>query len=480
MARLRETLERELKLAVPPDFTLPDIPGEPLEPKTFTSTYHDSPDRALARAGVTLRRRVQDRQGLWQLKLPGDGERLELEIPGGPAAPPQELAELLVGILRGRALEPAAVLRTRRAGVRAHENGRAVADVTVDQVAVLDGRRIRERFVELEVEALEEGADSLPGLGKTLADAGAAPGDGRPKAFRAMGYFPTEPGVPPSWAPPLEHVRALIARQVAELMAHDPGTRLGEDPEELHQVRVATRRLRAVLRAARPLLDPAWTGSLRNELAWLGGALGPVRDLDVLLERLRAETEDLEPAERSAAGRFLELLGEERDADRKEMLEAMTSPRYAELLTRLEAAAVAPRGQEADVSLRDLAAREFRKLRKAVRALPTDPSDAELHRVRIHGKRARYAAELAEGVVGKPARRFVEDAKRLQDVVGEHQDAVVAEERIRGLLDRVHNPLAYLAAGRIVEREHARRSEARAAFPEAWAALEKSGKRAWR
>ena len=79
----------------------------------------------------------------------------------------------------------------------------------------------------------------------------------------------------------------MIAVQVGELIAHDPGTRLGDDPEELHQARVATRRLRAVLRAARPLLDPGWTESLRAELSWLGGALGPVRDLDVLLDHLR-------------------------------------------------------------------------------------------------------------------------------------------------------------------------------------------------
>jgi CHAD domain-containing protein len=272
----------------------------------------------------------------------------------------------------------------------------------------------------------------------------------------------------------------MIAEQVAELIAHDPGTRLGEDPEELHQTRVATRRLRAVLRAARPLLDETWAESLRTELSWLGGALGPVRDLDVLLGRLREEIDGLEPAERDAAAPFLEQLEEERASARAAMLEAMSSPRYAELLTRLEVAAVAPRARAAEISLEDIAAREFRKLRKAVRSLPSDPSDDELHAVRIRGKRARYAAELAEGVVGKPARRVVQDAKRLQDVIGEHQDAVVAEERIRGLLDRAAGPRAHFAAGRLVERERERRRQARAEFPEAWARLEKSGKRAWR
>ncbi len=479
VAPLRRTHERELKLAVPAGFELPELPGEPLGPLTFTSTYFDTSDRALARAGVTLRRRVESRKGLWQLKLPGEGERLELEAPGGPGRPPEELARLLAGLLRGRALEKAAVLRTRRVGIRAHEDGQAVADVTVDAVAVLDGRRIRERFTELEVEALDGGAESLPGLERALTEAGAAQGDGLPKAFRAMGFFPTRVASPPSWAPALEHVRAAIALQVHELLAHDPGTRLGEDPEELHQLRVATRRLRAIFRAARPLLDLEWAESLRAELRWLADALGPVRDLDVLGERLRGEIEQLDGRERRAAGRFVALLTGDREAVRAEMLEAMSSSRYGELLDRLEAAAAAPRAREADASLHDLAAGEFRKLRKAVKALPPDPSDDELHAVRIRGKRARYAAELAEGAVGKPARRFVREAKRFQDVVGEHQDAVVAEERIRALLGRAGGEQTHLAAGRLIERERTRRREARAALPKAWAKLEKAGRAAW-
>ena len=477
---LKETHERELKLAVPPGFALPKLPGGKLGPEIFTSTYHDTADRALARAGITLRRRVQNRRGLWQLKLPGEGERLELEASGGPGMPPAELATLLPGVLRGRALEPVAVLRTRREGIRARENGRAVADITVDMVTVLDGRRVRERFVELEVEALPGGADALPGLERVLLEAGASQGDGRSKAFRALGFFPVERTGPPRWAPASEHVRSMIATQAAELIAHDPGTRLGADPEELHQVRVATRRLRAVLRAALLLLDPAWAESLRAELAWLGGALGPVRDLDVLLERLATEIADLEPDERRAGGTLLRGLEADRASARDAMLEVMTSPSYDRLLDRLEAAAVAPRARPAEVSLRDIAAREFRKLRKAVRALPPDPPDDALHAVRIRGKRARYAGELAQGVVGKPAKRFVQDARVFQDVVGEHQDAVVAEERIRGLLDDAAAPEAYLVAGRLVERERERRRRARAEFPEAWARLERSGKRAWR
>ena len=479
MAEVRETHEREVKLEVPDGFELPDLPGEPLAPRTFTSTYLDTSDRMLARAGVTLRRRVENRRGLWQLKLPADDERLELEARGGPNEPPPALADLLVGLQRGRALERIAVLRTRRTGVRVHADGVPVADVVLDDVAVLDGRRVRERFSELEVEALDGRHDALPGLEAALHASGAATGDGRPKALRAIGFVPERSAAPSRSAPPRDHVRAALAVQVAELRRHDPGTRLGHDPEDLHDLRVATRRLRAILRAARPLLDPEWTAALRDELRWLTGVLGPVRDLDVLIERLRAELELLEPPERRAGARMLALLGEERGSARTTMLAAMSGDRYLALLDRLEAAPDALPGRDADVTLADIAAREFARLRRAVRALPLDPPDDELHEVRIRGKRARYAAELAEGVVGKPARRFVRAAKRFQDVVGEHQDAVVAEERIRGLVARTRSATAHLAAGRLVERERERRQNARTAFPRAWARVEKQGRRAW-
>ena len=129
-----------------------------------------------------------------------------------------------------------------------------------------------------------------------------------------------------------------------------------------------------------------------------------------------------------------------------------------------------------DGSLAEVAASEFRRLRKAVRALPPEPADEELHASRIKTKRARYAAELVEG---KAAAAFVARAKELQDVVGEHQDAAVASGRIADLARRLGDPGTALAAGRLLERGHARRRAARAAFPGAWKRLERAGKRAW-
>jgi CHAD domain-containing protein len=125
------------------------------------------------------------------------------------------------------------------------------------------------------------------------------------------------------------------------------------------------------------------------------------------------------------------------------------------------------RHQDLEPSLDDLAGKAFAKLGKAVRELPDEPADEELHAVRKKGKRARYAGELA----GR--KKSVKRAKRLQDVLGEHQDAVVAAERLRELSAEAPSEQA-LVAGRLIEREQARRAEARAAWTKAWKRLRKT------
>jgi CHAD domain-containing protein len=199
-----------------------------------------------------------------------------------------------------------------------------------------------------------------------------------------------------------------------------------------------------------------------------------------MLEHLQAEVVELPRQEAAAARRFVRTLEAERGEARAAMLDVLGSPRYLALLDAVEDAAREPRaGGPADTSLREIASAEFRRLRKAVRRLPPDYSDEELHAVRIKAKRARYAAELAEEAVGKKAAKFVDRAKDVQDVIGEHQDAIVAEERIRSLLERSRGERAAFAGGLLVERQRARRREAREAWPAAWKKLERSGARAW-
>jgi CHAD domain-containing protein len=472
------TLERELKLRGDQEI-LDRLDGEPLEERRFTSTYYDTADFRLARSGVTLRRRVERGKSLWQLKLPRGSARLELEQAGGAAGPPQRIQELLVAFLYGRELVPAAKLRTIRRGLRVAGNGGSAADVVMDEVAVLDGRKVTGSFSDLEVEIVKGDEQTLEDVEQALRRAGARRGDPRPKVMRALGLDPkaAEPTVRRR-ASAVEHLQARLERLHEQLLVHDPGVRLG-DPEELHQLRVTTRRLRALLRAARPMLVREWSEPLRAELKWLGGVLGPPRDLDVLIQHLWEESENLSADERRALARAVAVLERERDEAAEALRESMDSERYLELLGAVEHAARAPHVVSRDVSLADIAAGEFRKLQRATKKLPADPTDEELHAVRIKGKRARYASELAEGAVGKRATRFINRAKDLQDAIGEHQDAVVAEQRLRELRRSARGASTAFVLGQLVERQRRRREGARSEWPRAWKKLRRRGRAAW-
>ena len=217
---------------------------------------------------------------------------------GRRPTPPAELLALLAAISAVRALLPIARLRTRREGIRADG-----AEIVHDTVAVLDHQRVTRSFEELEVELLDGDEKTLRRLEKALRRAGAADGESRPKVFQALDLdFQAEPVESAADGSSAGILRARLREQAEQLLAHDPGTRLGTDPEELHQLRVATRRLRAFLRAGRDLLDPEASEPLRAELRWLGSALGPVRDLDVLIEHLAAEVRSLEATTRRRAG----------------------------------------------------------------------------------------------------------------------------------------------------------------------------------
>lgn len=472
---MKATIERERKLTAPSGFMLPHLPGEPIPTRELSSTYHDTPGLRLAAAGITLRHRVERGSGAWQLKLPHGGDRLELEFEGGARAVPAEVTSLLTAHLRGAKPVPVARLRTHRAGVLVRSGGRALAEVVVDSVAVFEGRRIARRFEELEVELVDGTVSDLRGIVRRLRRAGAIEEDLRPKLFQALDLPPPEGDRrPPRSAPAAEHLAAALRAQLRAVLSHDPGTRLGRDPEELHQMRVATRRMRAILRAARPLLDREWVRDLRAELGWLGGALGPVRDLDVLVEHLRADAGALGGDDEAAFLTLILKLEAERAADRDALLAVMRDPRYVALIERLDTDTKSPPTVGSGRSLRDLAAREFRRLRKAMRALGADPPDDELHAARIAVKRARYAAELAERSIGRGATAVIGEAKVLQDVLGDHQDAAVAEARIRALVAPRAPAAQAIAAGRVIERQHERRRAARAAYPRAWRDLERA------
>ena len=454
------------------------LDGERLEPRTFTSTYFDTADRRLLRRGLTLRRRVEGGVSRWSLSLPQASGRLEVHAEGGPM-PPQELFELLTAFLGGRKLGPAATLRTRRSGVRVR-NGAGEADVSADEVAILEGSREVDGYAELDVELVTGDETLLDVLERRLHEAGASKNACEVNVERALGTVPPaaiEP--PPPDAVPLEHLLFQLRTQYEEIVRNDPGVRLGIDPEAVHEMRVAIRRLRAMLRAAREMLAPEWSEPLRAELRWLGGELGPLRDADVFLEYLRKEQAELDERDRAGVDELIELVQSDRGEAHARAIAAVRTPRYVALLDELERTARAPRVTSATVPLDGIARREFRKLRKAARHTDGSSPDDELHALRILGKRARYAAELAATAVGEPATTFVKEAKRFQDVVGEHQDAVVAEAHLRELQARAGQDAAF-AAGRLVERQLQRRRKSRDDLEAALQRLDWAGRKAWR
>ncbi|TMD51711.1 MAG: CYTH and CHAD domain-containing protein [Chloroflexi bacterium] len=488
-------VERELKLSAGPGFQLPDLdgilPGVEAEQPEFVrmqTIYHDTPDLRLARWGCSLRHRSGEG---WTLKLPTSAtgpllERTELTFPGGAGKAPAAALAVVRAYVRHAPLEPVARLSTRRRITRLRAKGRKLAEVVDDEVTVLEGRRVAGRFREIEIELAEAGDELLEPLRRRLEEGGAGATDGTPKHVRALGpRAAAPPEVDPrpvsTGATAGELLAHAVQESVAALLRHDPGVRLGSDPEHVHQARVAVRRLRSNLRTFAKLLDVEALGSLSEDLKALGGALGAVRDGEVLEERLRGRAEALPPGDRRLAGELVRRLEEEIASKRVAALALMDSERYLDLLDRLvQLARLPPLNEVATMAAEqvagELARRPWRKLRKAVQALPGEPADAELHRVRILAKRARYAAEAVAPVVGKPAAQFAKAAAELQTVLGDHQDSVTAEAWLRGLNTSGRRSFV---AGQLAAMERVAAEESRAKWRKAWAALESKRLREW-
>lgn len=276
---------------------------------------------------------------------------------------------------------------------------------------------------------------------------------------------------------------AVLRRHWAALLRHEPGTRLGDDPEPLHDMRVAIRRLRAGLGMFADAL-PAGAPDMRAELGWLGRALGAVRDLDVQIEHVREWQAGLPPGDAAALEALLDRIAARRDEARAGMLGALDSPRRARFaadFTRFVRQSTITRSADPttalEVAVPVLAAapalieRRYRKLRKrgdAVRA--SSPPDA-YHAVRIDGKRLRYAVEAFADVYGKPARTLIRRLVALQDLLGAHQDACVAVDHLRELVatEGPHlPPPTVFIMGRVAERYERQAAELRAGFKGAY------------
>ena len=174
--------------------------------------------------------------------------------------------------------------------------------------------------------------------------------------------------------------------------------------------------------------------------------------------------------------RLVSLFVSERATAKRRLTRALSSARYSTLLR--EVSLLTRSSAEVPDEPHDLItglAKPHRRLAKAVRALPADPPDDDLHALRIHGKKLRYAAELAQTSAKKKQapriKQLLKATKDFQTVLGDHQDAVIAAERMRTVLESADGPMGFVA-GRIAERELARRAEARATWRDSWAAVD--------
>ncbi len=454
---MAEQHEREDKYQVPTDWVLPDLasvlPADgAVEAGTvrLSSRYFDTADRLLLSHRVTVRSRTGDADTGWQLKLPAGRGRTEVRLPPGANHDqvPDELAALVLGLADGQPLRPVATLDTTRGYTRIWAGPELLAELADDQVtaSVPGPSAAVVHWREVEVELGPAGTEqTLTEIGAVLVAAGARPASSPSKLGYAL-------GAPPGRLDPERMVGRLggllwdyLDQQTAALAAGDLALRRGEQP--IHDTRVACRRYRSVLRVFADLFDPDQVAALDAELTWFAELLGAVRDTDVVRELLAGAVAEL-PSE-LVFGPVAELieghLQAQQDAALDRLLAAMSGSRYLALraeLTRwhrqppFTGRASQPVGK-ADRYLRTSRRTVRRRLDKA------GSDDHLLHQARKAAKRLRYAAELAEPALGKPARQQSKRAKRLQTALGEHQDAVTAAEVVRELAGTVDGPSAF-------------------------------------
>jgi len=467
------------------------VPGRS---RTQIDRYFDTADLRIHQAGRTLRIRQTGRTAEATLKerAPADdGLRRRIELTEALSTP--DPASIVRGdgpidrrvraVVGRRQLEQLFEVRTRRQIYTLEVAGTDAGEVALDRTVIslageAEPARLRRVEVELWSEAEEEVAGFVDRMRRecalqpaTVSKYGAG--------FLAGGLV--EPGTPDFGPTTIDRTSsvgglafAALRRHFAEVLAHEPGTRLDEDPEELHDMRVATRRIRAVMGIFGHAL-PMRAARFRTEFGWLADLLGAVRDLDVQIERTEGWSLEREASDPEVFAVLLRILQERRTEAREALLDGLESSRYVRLIEGFSGflrrgplrhlpASVAP----ALTVLPDTVGLQYRKVWKAGRRLEPDSPLPEFHRLRIRCKRLRYTLEAVTDLYGRPARVAIRRLTDLQDLLGEHQDAQVAIERLRSMAlapDSELSPATVFAMGQIAERYALRAATLRRALP---------------
>jgi len=488
---VNSVIETEQKYAAGDELELPDLAAaldgraasvECHDAVVLDALYFDTDDLRLARSGATLRRRTGGEDAGWHLKLPTGrpGTRTELHAPlGEDVDVPAELADLVRARTRAKPLVPVLRLETVRTVTRLlAEDGSLLLEIADDRVLAEPNGAPSRTWREIEVERHSAGKGLVGRVDALLREAGASPAAWPSKVTHALGdVVPAAPLVPPARHDDL--VTERLRAQRTEFVARDADVRR-ELPEAVHDMRVACRRLRSCLRTFGPLFEREPARHLLDELAWIAGVLGAERDLEVLEARIERSLAGLDDVEVTRAVR--RILSERFDAGRAaahaEILTALGGERYCQLLDELDVFASDPpfgvplRARRV-TRLRRLAAMELRRTRRWVEraeAAVGEERDHAFHQARKAAKRVRYAAEVLAPAYRGEARVVVERFTRLQDLLGERHDAVVAramlqEEGTRAGPGRGRTGYAF---GLLVGHEEAAIADYDRAFPRTW------------
>lgn len=485
-------IERERKYDIAIGDAIPDLRqvpgcariGAPVT-HTLHAEYYDTDDLRLAAQRITLRRRTGGDDAGWHLKLPvAEHTRHEIttSLDAGARQAPAELSDLVAAHVRGRPLVPVAEIDTRRTEYPLlDQDGRTLAVLADD---VVHGRRLGRDgegvtlvdWRELEVEAVEGTDELLAAVDASVREQGLRESAAGSKLSRVLdGRIP-----PPRPAPAVrtagDVLLAGLNADLAQLLAYDSAVRMADhDDDSVHKMRVAARRFRSTLRTSRRLLDhpraplsgdgpasgQAAGDALEIELKWLADALGEVRDLEVLTARFRGHLAELPGATRVPA--WLRAMAADEAEARERLRHTLLSRRYFDLLDTVEAFLAAPAltsraGRKAAKETPAVVTKAWRTMiRRHAQAepLPSGPDrDVALHRTRKAAKRARYAAEVAGVALGPPAGEVARRAKRLQSVLGSHQDGVIAVQKLTAIADDPRTaPGELFDLGRLAEVE---------------------------
>ncbi|SDT70452.1 CHAD domain-containing protein [Actinoplanes derwentensis] len=450
MDRVEIATETERKYDVPETFELPDLVGageiagtDGAETHDLDATYFDTDDLRLMRNRRTLRRRSGGHDAGWHLKTPGDGVgRTEHRLNGDSETVPDELVGVVRAIVRRSPLAPVARLRTHRVETPLKDaGGRTLALVAQDQVRA-ESAGVETVWQEVEVEFVAGDPAVLDEVEQRLFAAGASPAEGPSKVSRALAdRLAAEKAKAEDSGKKAKHkinpVAVYVGEQRDAILGHDPGARQGA-PRSVHQMRVATRRLRSTLKTYRRSFGES---DLRDELRWLAAVLGAVRDPQVLEEKLLGLVEEAGPEFAAAADRVRAHLDDRIATGRAELAEALDSDRYLDLLDRVdELVARRPRTADPVKRARKVLAKADVKLDAALES----GVEEKIHESRKGFKQARYAVEVLAPEQGRPAKRLVKALTALQDGLGAYQDSNVARGVLRELgTDSFHFGVLY-------------------------------------